>query len=102
MQFDYPHSVGLDEARVRVRVLCTYLDNRHGIKVDWDGDTASFDGKYLVVTIQGSMKIDADKIHFDGKDPGILWRKKAVKYLKEKLEMYLDPNTPVDQLPTNK
>lgn len=102
MQFDYPHSVGLEDARARVGVLCTYLDNRHGIKVTWDGNTGSFDGKYLMVLIQGKMNIEDSRIHFDGKDPGMLWRKKAVKYLKEKLAVYLDPSTPIDQLPTNK
>ncbi len=102
MQFDYPHSVGLEEARERIGVLCTYLLNRHGIKVDWDGNTGSFDGKYMMVVIKGRMDIEDSKIHFDGKDPGMLWRKKAIKYLKEKLAVYLDPNTPVSELPTNK
>ncbi len=102
MQFDYPHSVGLEDARARVGALCTYLHNRHGIKVEWDGNSGSFDGKYLMVMIQGKMTIDDAKIHFDGKDPGMLWRKKAVKYLKEKLAIYLDPNTPIDELPTDK
>lgn len=102
MQFDYPHSVGLDDARARVDVLCTYLRNRHGIQVQWNGNTGSFDGKYLMVTIQGKMEIGESNIHFEGKDPGVLWRKKAVKYLKEKLEMYLDPKTPIEELPTTK
>ncbi|MCP4445686.1 MAG: hypothetical protein GY811_10155 [Myxococcales bacterium] len=102
MQFDYPHSVGLEDARARVDVLCIYLRNRHGIKVNWNGNTGSFDGKYLMVTIQGKMQIEDAQIHFDGKDPGMLWRKKAVEYLKEKLAVYLDPNTPIAELPTDK
>ena len=60
------------------------------------------DGKYLLVVIQGEMKIEDALIHFDGKDPGMLWRKKAVKYLKEKLAFYLDPNTPIEELPVTK
>lgn len=102
MQFDYPHSVGLENARARIDVLCTYLRNRHGIMVEWDGNTGSFDGKYLLVVIAGRMTIKETEVHFDGKDPGLLWRKKAVKYLKEKLGMYLDPNTPIEELPTRK
>ena len=55
-----------------------------------------------MVAIQGRMTIEDAQIHFDGKDPGMLWRKKAIKYLKEKLAMYLDPSTPIDELPTDK
>ncbi len=102
MQFDYPHSVGLENARARIDVLCTYLDNRHGIKVEWNGNTGSFDGKYLLVVIAGKMTIEDTQVHFDGKDPGLLWRRKAVKYLKEKLGVYLDPSTPIEELPTRK
>ena len=102
MQFDYPHSLGTEEASKRIHVLCQYLLNRHGIKVDWDGTTGRFDGKYLMVTIQGRMDVEENRVHFDGKDPGMLWRKKAVNYLKEKLETYLDPNTPIEELPTDK
>ena len=102
MQFDYPHSLGTEEASKRIHVLCQYLLNRHGIKVDWVGTTGRFDGKYLMVTIQGRMDVEENRVHFDGKDPGMLWRKKAVNYLKEKLETYLDPNTPIEELPTDK
>lgn len=102
MQFDYPHSLGAEGARERVDVLCTYLFNRHGIRVEWNDNVGRFDGKYLMISIQGQMRVEDDRIHFDGKDPGMLWRKKAVNYLKEKLELYLDPNTPVADLPRDK
>lgn len=102
MQFDYPHDLGVDEACERIGVLCTYLYNRHGIKVEWNGKRGAFDGKYLMVKIQGEMIVDEKRVHFDGKDPGLLWRKKAIKYLKEKLELYLDANTPISELPTDK
>ena len=101
MQFDYPHSLELDDASERIGKLCSYLFNRHGIKVDWNGTSGSFDGKYLMVKIQGKMDLEANRVHFSGKDPGMLWRKKAIKYLKGKLEVYLDPNTPVSELPTD-
>lgn len=102
MQFDYPHSLGTESARERLDVLCTYLLNRHGIKVDWNDNVGSFDGKYLLISIQGQMLVEDNRVHFDGKDPGLLWRKKAVNYLKDKLELYLDPRTPVSELPRNK
>lgn len=100
MQFDYPHKLEQSDASERIGTLCTYLFNRHGIKVDWDGTNGTFDGKYLMVKIQGKMVVEPSRVHFDGKDPGMLWRKKAIKYLKGKLETYLDPATPLDLLPT--
>lgn len=102
MQFDYPHQLGAEAASQRLHKLSAYLLNRHGIQVEWNGMRGSFDGKYMMVTIKGEMRIEDDRVHFDGKDPGRLWRKKAVKYLKEKLEIYLDPATPLAELPVNK
>lgn len=102
MQFDYPHEVALDEAQERLERLGTYLVNRHGINVEWDGPACTIDGKYLLVKIEGKMTIEEKRVHFDGRDPGMLWRGKAIKYLKEKLEMYLDTTTPINELPIDK
>jgi hypothetical protein len=102
MQFDYAHDVDLDEAQARLERLGSYLSNRHGIDVQWTGHECTIEGKYLVVKIEGKMTVEENLIHFDGRDPGLLWRGKAIKYLKEKLETYLDLNTPISELPTQK
>jgi Putative polyhydroxyalkanoic acid system protein (PHA_gran_rgn) len=102
MQFDFSYSLSKQEARERLGVLGEYLFNRHGIGVTWDGDTASFDGKYLLVQIVGKMTLSEGALHFEGKDPGMLWRRKATSYLKDKLEIYLDPRTPVAELARDK
>lgn len=99
MQFDYRHSLPSDEAHERLRALGDYLGNRHGIAVTWSGTRASFRGKYLVVHIEGELNLDEGVVHVSGKDPGMLWRKKATSYLKNKLAIYLDPSKPVDSLP---
>lgn len=103
MQFEYRYEVPRSDARVRLEVLGEYLNNRHGIKVSWVEDTkARFTGKYLVVSIDGELTLGDGIINFNGKDPGLLWRKRAITYLKEKLTTYLDPNTPVERLPRDK
>ncbi len=84
---------------MRLVALCDYLENRHGINITWNGDTASFDGKYLMIRIEGLMTLDDFRLEFKGKDPGRLWRKKAMNYLMKKLTMYLDPETPLEELP---
>jgi hypothetical protein len=100
MKFEYVFEVSREDARIRLSALGEYLQNRHGIQISWtDENKARFTGKYLVVKIDGELTLAEGKLDFQGKDPGMLWRKKAVKYLKEKLETYLDPNTPPEQLP---
>ncbi len=102
MKFEYAHSVELSEAQERLERLGSYLQNRHGIDVHWTDNECTIDGKYLLVKIEGKMIVEGDRVQFDGRDPGMLWRGKAVKYLKEKLEMYLDTSTPIDELPIDK
>jgi hypothetical protein len=99
MDFDYSHSLSREEARTRLQALGEYLTNRHGLQVTWNGDRGSFRGKYLVVSIEGDLTIEDKQVKFRGKDPGFLWRKKAIAYMKGKLEKYLDSSTPVASLP---
>jgi hypothetical protein len=100
MEIDYKHDLPEDEARARLRVLGEYLHNRHGIAVTWlDDMKAKFHGKYLVVKIDGELSMAPSVVRFRGKDPGFLWRKKAVEYIEGKLASYLDKTTPLDQLP---
>ena len=100
MEIDYKHGLPDADARARLEVLGEYLHNRHGIRVTWSSDTvARFQGKYMVVKIDGEMRVDGDKVLFRGEDPGFLWRKKATAYIEEKLRKYLDPRMPVSELP---
>src|SRR5262245_8766844 len=99
MNFDFPHGFSKEDARARLEALGEYLTNRHGIRVAWSGDKASVTGKYLVVAIEAEMTVQDRAVAVIGKDPGLLLRKKAVNYLKEKLGIYLDPKTPIERLP---
>ncbi len=99
-EIEHKHSFSVEEARARIGALGEYLQNKHGLSVSWTGDdTAKINGKYLVVTIEGSVEVKADKVSFSGKDPGMLWRGKAKDYLNNKLSKYLDAATDVEALP---
>lgn len=103
MQFDYPYAIPREDVRVRIEALGDYLHNRHGIRIEWlEDERARFSGRYLTVKIDGEMTIVDDVIHVRGHDPGILWRKRAIKYLQGKLAKYLDPATSVENLPRGK
>lgn len=100
LKVEYPlGSLSQDDAKARLGALGDYLQNKHGIAVNWNGDAATVRGKYLVVAIEGSLSFAGGKAVFEGKDPGMLWRGKAKQYLAEKLAAYLDAKTPLEQLP---
>ena len=101
MEIDFPYALSEDDARARLDILGKYLANRHGIKVTWSEPTkARFSGKYLIVRIEGDLTMGGGHARFRGEDPGFLWRKKATDYIKNKLEMYLDPTAVPSELPT--
>jgi hypothetical protein len=102
MKFDYPHELTREDARARLLRLGQYLQNRHGIQVTWTDDKGRFRGKYLVVHIEGELDLGDGVVHVTGKDPGFLWRGRAVDYLKSKLATYLDPSRPLEDLPINR
>ncbi len=101
MKLEHRHSFAHDEARERVRALTDYLSNKHGMRVEWTGpDTAHVSGRYTVVTIDADLRLDeTGLIAVEGKDPGMLWRLPAKKYIEGKLVQYLDAAKPLDTLP---
>lgn len=101
MEIDYPYALSDQDALSRLQILGTYLSNRHGIKVTWvDDKRAKFNGKYLVVKIDGELTLDGGHARFRGEDPGFLWRNRAKDYIQNKLAAYLDPKTAQSSLPT--
>ncbi|HEU4534050.1 MAG TPA: polyhydroxyalkanoic acid system family protein [Polyangiaceae bacterium] len=88
-----------EDAKARLEALGEYFQNKHGLAVTWQGDSAAVRGKYLVVTIDGTLRFEGDKVVFEGQDPGMLWRGKAKEYLAAKLEKYLEPSRPLADLP---
>jgi Putative polyhydroxyalkanoic acid system protein (PHA_gran_rgn) len=88
-----------DDAKARLEALGEYFHNKHGLAVTWQGNSATVRGKYLVVTIDGTMRFEGTKVVFEGQDPGMLWRGKAKDYLSGKLAKYLDPARQLADLP---
>jgi hypothetical protein len=100
MELEHRHTFAHDEARERVRALTDYLSNKHGMQVEWTGpDTARVKGKYTVVSIEADVKVEPGRVHVQGKDPGLVWRLPAKKYIQGKLVQYLDQAKQVTALP---
>ena len=99
LRVEYPLGpLSKEDAKARLSALGDYLAKKHGINVTWNGDAATVRGKYMVVSIEGSLAFQGDKAVFDGKDPGFLWRGKAKDYLVGKLSTYLDPKKKLEEL----
>lgn len=99
-RIDHPHTLPIADARARIHALGDYLSNKHGLQVSWSGENqASIRGRYLVVSIDGTVAVEERSVRFEGKDPGLLWRGKARDYLSYKLARYLDPAQALDSLP---
>ena len=101
MKVEFPVSMPREDALARLQALGDYLSNRHGISVAWTGDAARFSGRYKkLIKIEGNMSFATDTlITFEGEDPGFALRGQAKGYIKRKLEEYLNPSTPLDELP---
>lgn len=102
MEIDFPYELSDQDARGRLEILGQYLTAKHGIKVTWpEPSKARFNGKYLVVKIDGELTLGNGHARFRGEDPGFLWRGRAKDYIQEKLATYLDPKTSPEKLPTS-
>jgi hypothetical protein len=100
MELEHSHSFDQAEARERARALADYLQNRHGMQVSWlDEDRAHVKGKYTVVSIDVEVRVEPGKVSVKGKDPGMLWRAPAKKYVSGKLASYFDPARKSADLP---
>lgn len=100
MELSQNHQFGDDEARERIRALGDYMQNKHGMQVTWTStDSVHLSGKYTVINIDVHVTLSPGQVTAKGKDPGMMLRSTAKKYVGGKLESYLDPNVPLDQLP---
>ena len=93
------HQLSPEEALERVRALGDYYENRHGAAVAWNGSIGHIKAKWLTMHADIEFRVTNSSIQLDGPDPGLLLRGRVTKYLKRKLETYLDPGTPLESLP---
>jgi hypothetical protein len=94
-----PHALSSDEALARMQALGEYYKNAHRAKVSWEGSRGRVSTKYLTMQADIDFTVGERDVKLDGPDPGMLLRGRITSYLKKKLEAYLDPKTPLEQLP---
>jgi hypothetical protein len=98
LKLDIPHTLSVEDAKARVQALLDYWSRKYGVKSTWANDKASFAGKAMGITIDGSLTVLAGKVSGEATDPGMLLRGQAQKYLTRKFGDYLDPKKKLEDV----
>lgn len=98
MKFNHPHSLGKGEAKRRLEKLAGYWQQKYGVAVQWQGDSARLKGSVKGIDFDAAFTVRDDVVEAEGTDPGLLLRAVATGYLKRKLSDYLDPSRTDDDL----
>jgi hypothetical protein len=98
LKFEVPSSLSVDDAKQRVEALLAYWKRKYNVASSWDGLSATMQGKAVGVSIDGALTVLADKISGEAKDPGMLLRGQAQKYLTRKFAQYLDSAKTLEQI----
>jgi len=98
LKFEVPNSLPIEEAQKRVKALLDYWGKNYGVKSNWDGVKATMAGKAMGFAFDGQLSVLADKISGEAKDPGMLLRGQAQKYLTRKFGQYLDPSKSLEDV----
>lgn len=91
IKLDIPHTLTVEDVKQRLDSLLGYWTRKYGVKGVWTGQNATFNGKAMGVSFDGSLKIHPAKLEIESIDPGFLLRGQAEKYLRRKFGDYLDP-----------
>ena len=98
IKFEVPNKLPVDDAKKRVEALLSYWNRKYGVTSEWTGEAATMKGKAMGVAIDGKLAVHTERIAGEAKDPGMLLRGQAQKYLTRKFAEYLDPGKTLEQL----
>jgi hypothetical protein len=99
MKLDRRHALSEDDALARAHALTDYWAKKHGVKVEWRGDTeVRLSGRVMGVKFDGLVHLGAGSISAE-MDAGFLAEKLGGRaYVERKLDDYLDPAKTVEEL----
>ncbi|MEM9068678.1 MAG: polyhydroxyalkanoic acid system family protein [Myxococcota bacterium] len=98
MVLDSPYDCDDAEALERMLALSAYWDRKYGVRMNWEGSTATLDGRTKGVKYKGIVKVGAGRVYAEI-DAGFLAEKLGGrKYVEKKVRQYLDPQKTVAEL----
>ncbi len=98
MKIDRPHSFNKDEALGRIKALTDYWHNKHGIRTDWQGDSARVKGKVRGISFDGTFTVFDQQLKADVKVGFLAEKLGGRDYVERKLADYLDANNSLEAL----
>lgn len=95
---EYPHGLSQKEAIARVQALTDYWDAQYNTCTEWNGHIGTISGKVLGLSFLARFTIDLGRLHGELKVSFIAVKMGGRKYLKRKLDHYMNPQVPLDDL----
>ena len=94
----YPYSMPQEEAVRRVRALTDYWDTRYGTRTEWTGNRGRIRGRAFRIAFDATFTINPEVMLGEMKVSFLAVKMGGRKYLKSKLDEYLDPQKTVEEL----
>jgi len=95
---EYPHSLTQREAAERLLALTDYWDAQYNTRTEWNGDTGTICGRVLGLSFRARFDVEPDRLHGELQVSFLAVRMGGRQYLKRKLDHYLNPAIPLDDL----
>ena len=94
----YPYDMPRQEAMDRVRALTDYWDTRYGTRTSWEGNRGEIRGRALGISFEATFIIDPGLMNGEMKVSVLAVKMGGRRYLKGKLDEYLDPVHTLEEL----
>lgn len=98
MHLDQPYSHTDEEAVARLVALTDYWVAAHGLKVSWDGGTATIKGRVKGVKFDGEVLVGGGHVKADVQAGFLAEKLGGRRYVEGKLADYLDPANSLEEL----
>lgn len=99
IKVEVSHRLPFEDALARIHVLSEFYRNKYRAEVTWRDREADLTVRYLGIKIEISVAVEPSRVTCDATDPGFLLRAQGIKYLRAKLERFLNPANAIEDLP---
>lgn len=94
----YPYDMPQQEAMDRVRALTDYWDTRYGTRTSWEGNTGNIRGRAFRISFEATFIINPGLMNGEMTVSVLAVKMGGRRYLKGKLDEYLDPAHTLEEL----
>jgi hypothetical protein len=95
---NYPHRLSQDEALARIQALTAFWDAKYDTRTEWTGYRGTISGRVLGLSFSSWFQVDPDRIFGELKVSVIAVKMGGKRYLKRKMDHYMNPAIPLEEL----